>query len=66
MTTGASALATPIFGAEKQIVAALTVRGPEVRMSVAKMKQMVPWLIKTSDEISAELGCTGLDRARTA
>ena len=66
VTTGASALATPIFGAEKQIVAALTVRGPEVRMSVAKMKQMVPWLIKTSDEISAKLGCTGLDRARTA
>jgi IclR family transcriptional regulator, KDG regulon repressor len=66
VTTGASALATPIFGADKQIVAALTVRGPEVRMSVAKMKQMAPWLIKTSDDISAELGFAGLDRAKTA
>ena len=66
VTPGASALASPIFGPDKQIVAALTVRGPEVRMSIAKMKQMAPWLIQTADKISSELGYTELDRTRTA
>ena len=65
VTVGASALAAPIFGTDQQIVAALTVRGPEIRMTESKMKQLAPSIIKFADDISAELGFTNLDRLKT-
>lgn len=65
VTVGASALAAPVFGADQQIVTALTVRGPEIRMTEEKMKQLAPSLISIANDISAELGYSGLDRRQT-
>ena len=59
VTVGACALAAPVFGADTQIVAALTVRGPEVRMSVSKMKKLAPSVISFANDISTALGFTG-------
>jgi IclR family KDG regulon transcriptional repressor len=66
VTVGASALAAPVFGADKQIVAALTIRGPEVRMTEEKMKEMAPAIIEAARAISAELGFTGFSQVQAS
>ena len=66
VTAGASALAAPIFGVDQQIVAALVVRGPAIRMTEEKMKQMAPMITKSAADISAELGFSGLDQIKFA
>jgi DNA-binding IclR family transcriptional regulator len=56
VTLGASALAAPVFDANGELVACVTIRGPEIRMSEERMKQIAPMVKQTAEDISEELG----------
>ena len=66
VTPGASALAAPVFAANDEIVAAVVVRGPEIRMSVEHMKQIAPLIKQTAQDISEALGHSQLRAAAIA
>ena len=54
ITLGSSALSAPIFDSFGNIAAAITVRGPESRMTHNKIEQLAPILIKTTRDISSD------------
>lgn len=56
VTVGAAAIAAPIFDAAGKIAAVVSVRGPDVRMSVERMKQIAPLVVEKAQDISQELG----------
>lgn len=56
VTVGASAIAAPIFDAAGKIAAIVSVRGPDVRMSAERMKQIAPLVVEKAQDISQELG----------
>lgn len=47
-----------VFDRFSNPVAAVTVRGPEARMTHAKVKFLAPILLRTTKAISADLGYT--------
>jgi IclR family transcriptional regulator, KDG regulon repressor len=55
ITLGSSALSAPVFDNFGNIIAAITVRGPESRMTQNKIEQLAPTLIKTAQAISLDL-----------
>jgi len=56
VTMGACALAAPVFDATGRIVAAVSLRAPEIRMSAERMSQLAPLVMQAARNISSELG----------
>lgn len=56
VTMGACALAAPIFDATGRVVAAVSLRGPEIRMPKDRLQQMAPLAVETARAISSALG----------
>lgn len=56
---GVAAIAAPIFSASSQVVAALSMAGPTVRLSQTLIDQMVPSVVQTANAISKALGYKG-------
>lgn len=53
---GVGAIAAPIFSANGQIVAALGLSGPTVRLTPAFIDEISPYIVKTAKDISNDLG----------
>jgi DNA-binding IclR family transcriptional regulator len=53
---GLAAVATPVRGASGEVVAALSITGPTVRMTPARIKELCQELVEESDRLSARLG----------
>ncbi len=56
VTLGACALAAPVFDTTGRIAAAVSLRGPEIRMQKDRLAQMAPLVMETGRAISAALG----------
>jgi IclR family acetate operon transcriptional repressor len=53
---GLSALAAPIFGADGDVVAALSISGPTIRLSRERIAELAPELMEQARAVSALLG----------
>lgn len=53
---GSSAIAAPVFDRDGEVVAAVVVRGPDVRLSREKLVQLAPAVKETAARISEALG----------
>ncbi|SFM12955.1 IclR family transcriptional regulator [Pelosinus propionicus] len=53
---GVAAIAAPIFNANEEIIAALSMSGPTVRFTQEVIGKMIPLVIKTANDISLDLG----------
>jgi IclR family transcriptional regulator, acetate operon repressor len=53
---GLAAIAAPVRGASGEVVAALSITGPTVRMTPARIKELWPELVQESDRLSERLG----------
>lgn len=56
VTIGASALAAPVFNESGRLTAAVSLRGPDLRMSAKRMEQMAPLVMDAAAAISRDLG----------
>jgi IclR family acetate operon transcriptional repressor len=56
VTIGACALAAPVFDASGRVVAAVSLRGPEIRMGKDRLVKMAPLVMETARSISSALG----------
>ncbi|HWD68778.1 MAG TPA: IclR family transcriptional regulator [Solirubrobacteraceae bacterium] len=56
LETGLAAIAAPVRGASGEVVAALSVTGPTVRMTPNRIKDLCAALVEESDRLSARLG----------
>jgi IclR family transcriptional regulator, acetate operon repressor len=54
--TGLAAIAAPVRGASGEVVAALSITGPTVRMTPTRIKELCLALVEESDRLSARLG----------
>jgi len=54
---GSSAIAAPVFDRDGEVVGAVVVRGPDVRLTREKLIQLAPAVRKTAARISEVLGC---------
>lgn len=54
VTFGANAIAAPVFD-DEGIVAAVSLRGPEIRMPKERIEQLAPLVIQAARQITAEL-----------
>lgn len=52
---GGAAMSAPIFGTDKRILAALSILGPDARLTEAKMREFRPLLIDAARDISDRL-----------
>ncbi|MGH2915254.1 MAG: IclR family transcriptional regulator [Solirubrobacteraceae bacterium] len=55
---GLAAIAAPVRGAGGEVVAALSITGPDVRMTPARIQQLKPTLIEEARSLSRRLGNT--------
>ena len=53
---GLAAIAAPVRGASGEVVAALSITGPTVRMTPARIEELQPELIEEADRLSRRLG----------
>ena len=53
---GVAAIAAPIFDANGQVTAALSMSGPTVRFTQELIEEMIPQVVKTAKDISLALG----------
>lgn len=53
---GVAAVSAPIFDSQEQMVAAVAIAIPTVRLTEETMQQMIPSVIQTSNELSKALG----------
>jgi IclR family transcriptional regulator, acetate operon repressor len=53
---GLAAIAAPVRGASGEVVAALSITGPTVRMTPARIQELWPELVQESDRLSERLG----------
>jgi DNA-binding IclR family transcriptional regulator len=53
---GLAAVAAPVRGASGEVVAALSITGPTVRMTAARISELCRVLVEESDRLSARLG----------
>jgi DNA-binding IclR family transcriptional regulator len=53
---GLSALAAPVFGADQVAVAALSISGPSIRLTRARIAEFVPALLEQARFVSERLG----------
>jgi len=56
LTLGVRGLAAPIRNREGRTIAAIGLSGPTVRLTNAQLPQMAAFLMRTAEEVSAELG----------
>ena len=56
LETGLAAVAAPVRGASGEVVAALSITGPTVRMTAARIRELCRVLVEESDRLSARLG----------
>ncbi|HEX3616314.1 MAG TPA: IclR family transcriptional regulator [Solirubrobacteraceae bacterium] len=56
LETGLAAVAVPVRGASGEVVAALSVTGPTVRMGPARIRELYQALFEESERLSARLG----------
>jgi DNA-binding IclR family transcriptional regulator len=56
LETGLAAIAAPVRGASGEVVAALSITGPTVRMTPTRIKELSRSLIEESDRLSDRLG----------
>lgn len=56
---GAAALAAPVFDRDGEVVAAVVIRGPEVRLNRAKGVELAPQVVEAAERISQALGFQG-------
>jgi DNA-binding IclR family transcriptional regulator len=56
VTIGACALAAPVFDATGLVAAAVSLRGPEIRMAKDRLVKMAPLVMETARRISSALG----------
>lgn len=56
-------IATPICDYSNRIIAALSISGPSIRFTRAKIDKLIAPMIEISSEISREMGCTQTKRA---
>lgn len=54
VTSGANAIAAPVFD-DEGIVAAVSLRGPEIRLTPERIQQLAPLVIQAAEQITAEL-----------
>jgi len=53
---GITCIAAPIFDHKGNVIAAVSISGPSIRMNEARLKQLQPRIITLGNEISARLG----------
>jgi DNA-binding IclR family transcriptional regulator len=53
---GLAAVAAPVRGAGGDVVAALSITGPTIRLTTARIKELQPILIEQADDLSRRLG----------
>lgn len=56
LEVGLSAIAAPVRGARGEVIAALSISGPTLRMSAARMRELQPILISEAQALSRRLG----------
>lgn len=56
LETGLAAVAAPVRGASGEVVAALSITGPTVRMTPSRIRELCRALVEESDQLSARLG----------
>ena len=56
VTMGASAIAAPVFDATGRVVAAVSLRAPDIRMPLSRIAQIAPLVVEAARGISRELG----------
>ncbi|HWE58435.1 MAG TPA: IclR family transcriptional regulator [Solirubrobacteraceae bacterium] len=56
LETGLAAIAVPVRGASGEVVAALSVTGPTMRMGPARIRELCQTLVEESERLSARLG----------
>ncbi|OGB91449.1 MAG: hypothetical protein A3G35_01800 [candidate division NC10 bacterium RIFCSPLOWO2_12_FULL_66_18] len=56
---GASCVAVPIRNAQGNVEAALSISAPAVRLTPRRMEEMIPLMLRTGREVSAQLGFRG-------
>lgn len=56
VTMGASAIAAPVFDAADRVVAAVSLRAPDIRMPADRMEQIAPLVVEAARGIGFELG----------
>jgi DNA-binding IclR family transcriptional regulator len=52
---GGAAMSAPVFGPHRRILAALSILGPDARLTEAKMREFRPLLIRAAQAISHRL-----------
>lgn len=55
---GVSALAAPVFNQQNQVIASVSIPGPASRLTPDRINELIPALMKTTNEISRRLGWT--------
>jgi DNA-binding IclR family transcriptional regulator len=55
LTENVAALSAPIFGAKGKVIGAISISGPVFRWNKESMKQHIPLLLKTTENISKSL-----------
>lgn len=65
VTVGASALAAPVLDATGQLVAVVSLRGPEVRLPVERLEELAPLVVEATNEISRDISYPA-ERRRSA
>jgi DNA-binding IclR family transcriptional regulator len=53
---GATAIASPVFDATRNVVASLAVLGPTARVSREQAAKYAPWVRQAAEQLSAQLG----------
>ncbi|NDZ18063.1 IclR family transcriptional regulator [Variovorax sp. WS11] len=62
---GVGGVAAPIFDGFDRPVAALGISGPLDRLSIARMKELAPAVVRVADALSTSLGHTKVTQAKT-
>jgi len=63
---GLSALAAPVFGADRVAVAALSISGPSIRLTRERIDELAPALCAQAERLSARLGKPDIDQRGAA
>jgi IclR family KDG regulon transcriptional repressor len=56
VTIHSSAIAAPVFNSGGEIIAAISLRGPETRLTTQRGAELAPAVVQTAQSISEELG----------
>jgi IclR family transcriptional regulator, acetate operon repressor len=56
LEVGLTALAAPVFGGDGNVVAALSISGPTIRLTRSRVEELAPALVEHADALSRKLG----------